>query len=211
MFDKKAAICLLAVTTTFGVSESVAPQTRALAIVGVHIVDVVEGRILPNRTVTISGNTIASITADSPPPGNASVVDGRGKFLVPGLWDMHAHMEAVGESWLPLYLANGVTGLRDMGSDLELILKMRAATATGRLLGPRLFAAGPILDDAPGEWPFRMRVRTADAGTAAVQLLKRRGVDLIKVHDHTPREVFFAIAAEARRQNLRLAGHVPRG
>jgi alpha-D-ribose 1-methylphosphonate 5-triphosphate diphosphatase PhnM len=98
-----------------------------------------------------------------------------------------------------------------MGSDLDLILKMRDDTASARVLGPRIFAAGPILDDAPGDWPFRMRVKTAEDGRAAVQLLKRRGVDLIKVHDHTPREAFFAIAAEARRQNLPLAGHIPMG
>ena len=102
-----------------------------------------------------------------------------------------------------------VTGIRDMGSSLDAILPMREATASGRVLGPRIVAAGPILDDAPGEWPFRIRVRTADEGRAAVQLLKRRGVDLIKVHNFTPREVFFAIADEARRQNLPVAGHVP--
>jgi hypothetical protein len=108
-------------------------------------------------------------------------------------------------------VANGVTAIRDMGSDLDLILKMRDDTASGRVLGPRIFAAGPILDDAPGDWPFRLRVKTAEDGRAAVQLLKRRGVDLIKVHDHTPREAFFAIADEARRQNLPLAGHIPMG
>jgi hypothetical protein len=98
-----------------------------------------------------------------------------------------------------------------MGSTLDFILNLREATSSGRVLGPRIFAAGPILDDAPGDWPFRIRVKTADDGRAAVQLLRRRGVDLIKVHDHTPREAFFAIAEEARRENLRLAGHIPLG
>jgi len=116
-----------------------------------------------------------------------------------------------GESWLQLYVANGVTGIRDMGSALDLILSLRDGTASGRVLGPRIFAAGPILDDAPGDWPYRMRVKTADEGRAAVQLLKRRGVDLIKVHDHTPRDAFFAIAEEARRESLPLAGHIPLG
>jgi hypothetical protein len=96
-----------------------------------------------------------------------------------------------------------------MGSALDLILNLREATASRRVLGPRIFAAGPILDDAPGDWPFRIRVKTAEDGRAAVQLLKRRGVDLIKVHDHTPREAYFAIAKEAGRQDLALAGHVP--
>ena len=188
---------------------SAAAQTPILAITGVTVIDVIDGRTLTNRTVAISGGTIASITEGNTPPAGARVVNGQGRFLIPGLWDMHAHMEASGESWLQLYVANGVTGIRDMGSDLDLILKMREATASGRVLGPRIFAAGPILDDAPAEWPFRIRVRNGDEGRAAVQLLKRRGVDLIKVHNFTPRDAFFAIADEARRQNLPIAGHVP--
>jgi len=106
-------------------------------------------------------------------------------------------------------VANGVTGIRDMASTLDFILELREATSSGLVLGPRIFAAGPILDDAPGDWPLRMRVKTAEDGRAAVQLLKRRGVDLLKVHDNTPRDAYFAIAAEARRQGLPLAGHVP--
>jgi hypothetical protein len=95
-----------------------------------------------------------------------------------------------------------------MGSDLDFILRLREGTASGRVLALRIFAAGPILDDAPGDWEFRMRVKTAEQGAAAVRNLKRRGVDLIKVHGHTPREAYFAIAREARKQKLRLAGHL---
>jgi hypothetical protein len=126
-----------------------------------------------------------------------------------GLWDMHAHIQGNEKAWLPLYIANGVTGIRDMGADLDFIIDVRDATASGRTLGPRIVATGPILDDAPGDWPLRIRVRTPDEGRAAVQLLKRRGVDLIKVHNFTPRDVFFAIVDEARRQQLPVAGHVP--
>ena len=209
MNDRRSTICLLAVAGTLVAIVSVAPQTSALAITGVNVVDVINGGIVPNTTVTISGATITSVTPNARPPADARVVDGRGRFLIPGLWDMHSHMEASGEAWLPLYVANGVTSIRDMGSNVEVILKMRDHTASGRVVGPRVFAAGPILDDAPGEWPLRMRVKTAADGTSAVQLLKRRGVDLIKVHNFTPRDVYFAIAEEARRQNLPLAGHVP--
>jgi len=199
----------VALATMLVVVGGLAPQTRTLAITGVSVVDVVDGRITPNSTVTVTGQTIATVGQNGVPPPGATVVDGRNAFLIPGLWDMHAHMEAGGASWLQLYVANGVTGIRDMGSALDLILKMRDDTASGRVLGPRIFAAGPILDDAPGEWPYRMRVKSAEDGRAAVQLLKRRGVDLIKVHDHTPRDAFFAIADAARRQNLPLAGHRP--
>lgn len=167
-------MCLLAVAATLIATVSVTPQTRALQLTGVNVVNVVDGRIIPNSTVTITGQTIANVAPHTAPLRGAQVVDGRGRFLIPGLWDMHAHMEASGESWLQLYVANGVTGIRDMGSDVDLILKMREATASGRMLGPRIFAAGPILDDAPGDWPFRMRVKTAEDGRSAVQLLTRQ-------------------------------------
>jgi imidazolonepropionase-like amidohydrolase len=206
-----ALVALVALAAVRLVVESPAAQTRALAITHVAIVDVTNGRIIPDSTVVVDGSTISNVASNARPPANAQIVDGAGKFLIPGLWDMHAHTEASGEAWLPLYVANGVTGIRDMGSALDYILRLRDATASGSILGPRIFAAGPILDDAPGDWPFRMRVKTADSGRAAVQLLKKRGVDLIKVHDNTPQPVFYAIADEARRQNLPLAGHVPRG
>src|SRR6266550_1752817 len=184
-------------------------QPQVLALTAVNVVDVVAGRIVPDTTVVVTGDTIMSVTQHGIPPGGARVIDSRDKFLIPGLWDMHAHIEGNERAWLPLYIANGVTGIRDMGADLDFILEVREATASGRTLGPRIVAAGPILDDAPADWPFRMRVRNPDEGRAAVRLLKRRGVDLIKVHNYTPRDVFFAIADEARQQNLPVAGHVP--
>jgi len=190
-------------------SVAVTSQAPTLAITHVNVVDVINGRIVPNSTVVVTGDTITSVTQTGTPPPDARRVDGQGNFLIPGLWDMHAHIQGNEQAWLPLYIANGVTGIRDMGADLDFILDVRGATASGRIIGPRIVAAGPILDDAPGDWPFRMRVRNADEGRAAVQLLKRRGVDLIKVHNNTPRDVFFAIVGEAQQQNLRVAGHVP--
>jgi Amidohydrolase family len=212
MFTTRATVRVLAISAAILLTTiSFNAQTRPLAITHVNVVDVASGKIVPNSTVTISGSSIVSVTEGGAPPANAQVIEARDKFLIPGLWDMHAHTQMTGELWHALNVATGVTGIRDMGSDLDFILNMREATASGRILGPRIFAAGPILDDAPGEWPFRMRVKTAEDGRAAVQLLKRRGVDLIKVHDHTPREAFLAIAEEARRQNLPLAGHLPQG
>ena len=124
-------------------------QTRTLAITHTGVVDVAAGRIVTNSTVTIAGDTISSVDQNGAPPAGAQVVDGQGKFLIPGLWDMHAHVQVNEKGWLPLYIANGVTGIRDMGADLDFILDIRQATASGRVLGPRIVAAGPILDDAP--------------------------------------------------------------
>jgi hypothetical protein len=196
------ALCVVA-------SVPVTSQGRPIAIIRVNVVDVADGRIVPDSTVVVRGRTITAIVRGGAPPTDARVIDGLGKFLIPGLWDMHAHIQGSGEPWLQLNAVNGVTGIRDMGADLEFILAMRDATSSGRVLGPEVIAAGPILDDAPGDWPLRMRVKNAVEGRAAVQLLKRRGVDLIKVHNFTPRDAFFAIADEARRQSLPLVGHVP--
>jgi imidazolonepropionase-like amidohydrolase len=204
----RAWCSIITIAATAFATASLKSQASGFSIVNVNIVDVVSGEVLSPRTVTVIGDRISAISEASAAPG-ATVVDGTGKFLIPGLWDMHAHIQGNERAWLPLYIANGVTGIRDMGADLDFILDIREATASGRTLGPRIVAAGPILDDAPADWPFRIRVRNADEGRAAVQLLKRRGVDLIKVHNYTPRDVFFAIVDEARKQNLPVAGHVP--
>ena len=208
MFRRR--LCLFAIVATAATSSCTgrvppASQSSSVALVGVNVIDITVGHVISNATVTLTGDTIMSVSTGGPAPG-ARVVEGHGGYLIPGLWDMHAHTPRM---WLPLYVAHGVTAIRDMGNDLDEILRLREATASGELLGPRIFAAGPILDDPPGDWPLRMRVTNADGGRAAVQLLKRRGVDLIKVHNFTPRDAFFAIADEAQRQGLRLAGHVP--
>ncbi len=190
-----------------------AQARETLAITHVTVVDVKTGQVAPNSTVTIDSDrgVIASITANGEPSSDVRVIDAPGKFVIPGLWDMHAHHQASGEVSLPLYLANGVTGTRDMGSDLDFVLQLRQATASSVMVGPRIVAAGPILDDAPPDWPYRLQVKTAEDGRRAGTMLKERGVDFIKVHDRTPREAYFAIAEEAKIQNLHLAGHVPRG
>jgi Amidohydrolase family len=202
-------ICLPVFALIFIATVAVATQAPTLAITGVNVVDVVEGRIVANSTVVVTGNTITSVTQNGTAPGDARLVDGRNRFLIPGLWDMHAHIQGNEKAWLPLYIANGVTSIRDMGADLDFILDIREAISSGARSGPRIVATGPILDDAPGDWPLRIRVRNPDEGRAAVQLLKRRGVDLIKVHNFTPRDAFFEIVDEARRQQLPVAGHVP--
>jgi len=188
-----------------------AQPSDVLTIAGVTVIDTINGRALPNRTVTIRNGTIVSVTEGDRPSQGARRIDGRGKFLIPGLWDMHTHHQMTGEASLPLYVANGVTGTRDMGSDLDLVIPLRERTASGQLLGPRIIASGPILDDRPADWPYRLTVRTGEDARKAVQLLKQRGVDFIKVHDRTPPEVYQAIADEAKRQGLSFAGHLPRG
>jgi len=219
MCDRKAMVGLFVLAAMVFATVWVTPQTRALVITHVNVIDVVDGRILPNRTVTISGPTIASVTPDGAPPADARVVDGTGKFLIPGLWDMHSHQQMTGAESLDLFVANGVTGSRDMGSDADFILPLRDRINRGEVLGPEIIAAGPILDTlrpegtVPAPTQFfalmRRRVTNAEEAREAVRDLKKRGVDFIKVHDSTPREAYFAIADETRKLGLPFAGHVP--
>ena len=186
------------------------PAAGAVAITHVTVIDVVTGRLRQDVTVVTEGDRIAGIGSVAIPRG-ATRIDGRGKFLIPGLWDMHAHHQATGEASVDLFVANGVVGTRDMGGDSDFILPLRERVNSGAVLGPEIVAAGPILDDAPASFPYRRRVTNARQATETVADLKRAGVDFIKVHDHTPREVFFTIAAEAPKLGLTFAGHVPQG
>ena len=188
---------------------SLARQVNPVAITQVSIVDLLHGGILANRTVVIKGDAIVSVSTGAAPRG-ARIIAGQDKFLIPGLWDMHTHMQATGASALDLHVANGVTGIRDMGSDADVILPMRDRIRRGELNGPQIVAAGPMLDNAPPDWPFRRRVTNAEEARAAVRDLKKRGVDFIKVHTNTPRDAFFAIADEAPKHGLSFVGHVPR-
>lgn len=184
---------------------------NAIAITDVTVIDVESGARIDGANVVTVGDRIARVGRSAVIPPGATRVNGRGKFLVPGLWDMHSHHQAAGVESLELFLANGVVGTRDMGSDADFILPLRDRIARGEVAGPEIVAAGPILDDRPPDWPFRRRVRNAEEARAAVRDLKRRGVDFIKVHDSTPREAFFAIADETAKLGLPFAGHVPVG
>jgi len=185
------------------------PPQDFIAITNVTIVDVVSGAKQPGMTVLTKAGQIADISPGASVPQGAMRLDGTGKFLIPGLWDMHAHHQATGPESLDLFLANGVVGTRDMGADVEFILPLRDRINRGEVSGPEIVAAGPILDDRPPDWPFRRRITNAEEAREAVRNLKNRGVDFIKVHDSTPREAYLAIAEEAPKQGLSFSGHVP--
>jgi hypothetical protein len=124
---------------------------------------------------------------------------------------MHVHLTVAGRMSVPLFAVNGVTGVRDMGGDLAVIDGYRAEIARGALLGPRIYRAGPFLDGPKKTALYRVTLRSSADARHAVDSLKTSGVDFIKIHNRVPREAYFAVLAEARTQNLRVAGHLPRG
>ncbi len=179
----------------------------------VTIVDVEHGTLLPHRTVLITNGLVTSVT----PFQNTShlsaedVLDGRGKFLIPGMWDMHTHINHTDVDF-PLYIANGVLGIRSMGGVQDQVFAWQKQLQDGSLFGPMAFVSGPILDGPNGPvHPASYGVRIADAeqGRAEVDTLKAKGADFVKVYDGLSRDSYFAIAAEGERIHLPVAGHVP--
>jgi imidazolonepropionase-like amidohydrolase len=202
--------------TALALSLTFSASAQTLTIIHINLIDVTDGKILPDTTVTIEGNRVASIapsTTNNPKSG--VVVEGKGQYLIPGLWDMHTHAyfdstAADGTDLvLPLFLANGITGVRDMGSELEPVLHAREEIAAHRMVGPRMIVSGPMLDGPKSHYKSAIAIATPEDGRKAVDTLKSRGVDFIKIQSGVPREAYFAIADEAKKKNIEFEGHVP--
>lgn len=188
-----------------------------LVLNNVTVVDVRTGALQPEQTVILERNHIASVGPSKPAkyPRNAASVNCRGLFLIPGLWDMHVHL--VFGDWfpdaqdisLPLFVANGVTGVRDMGSELDVVQGWRNEIEAGRLIGPRIYTSGPMLDGPKPRFPSSVAIATPEDAHRAVADLKRRGADFIKLQSLIPRDAVFAIAEEAKKQEIAFEGHVP--
>jgi imidazolonepropionase-like amidohydrolase len=183
----------------------------------VSVVDVVEGRLLADRLVRVSGDRIVEVAPSGAVrlPPEARVVDGRGRFLIPGLWDMHAHffdVDAPGcpEVTFPLSVAHGVTGARDVEGYLDLLLSWRAEIEAGRIIGPTIIGTGPMIDGVPVVYPpMAVVARTPDDGRRIVDMLAARGADLVKAYEMLRRDTFFAVVDQARKRGLPVAAHVP--
>jgi len=188
-----------------------------LVIKNVSVVDVKLGEIAKDQTVVIQGNRIVSVSTSGKVAFNSTVVEGKGKYLIPGLWDMHVH-DVCDSKWgksvfMPMYIANGVTGVRDMGGPdsgiPDTVFARREEIKEGKLSGPHIVAAGYfIMGDVRGPTEV-IRVSNNADGRNAVDFIKKAGADFIKVKELVSREAYFAIADEARIQNILLVGHVP--
>ncbi len=195
------------------------PASNSLYLDDVTVIDTTGAAPQPHRRVMVRDDRIVAIVPsaelEKADKLTGTRIDGSGKFLIPGLWDMHVHM--VFGDWfprgkevtLPLFIANGITGVRDMGGELEVLQRWRKEISTGTLIGPRIVMSGPMLDGPQPRFPSSIAIKTPEDGRRAVDDLKRRGADFIKLQSLIPREAVFAIADEAQKQGISFVGHVP--
>lgn len=188
-----------------------APLNAQLALTHANVVDVERGVVLTDRTVLISGNRITAVGTGVRVPAGARVRDARGKYVIPGLWDMHVHTSREGRAlhFWPLFLAHGVTGVREMGSYLDTLRHWRTVARRPGSGAPRIVWSSPMLDGVPTSWVHGYGVPDSARARAAVDTMKRLGFDALKVYDRLPRDAYLSIAAEAKRRGLPFAGHVP--
>lgn len=187
-----------------------ASATNVSAIVGATVING-KGDAIRDSTVVWRGDRIETVgnARETPVPRGARVLDGRRRFVVPGLWDMHVHLSVAKASSLSILLANGITTVRDMGGRLDEIDRWKAQIAAGSISGPRIFRAGPIVN-AKVFNELQIAVEDRREAHGAVRALHAAGVDFIKVHAAMSRDAYVGVKEECDRLAIRFAGHLPR-
>jgi imidazolonepropionase-like amidohydrolase len=176
----------------------------------INVIDTKTGEVKQDCRVILRGDRIESVgpTSAAAKIEGAQVFNATGKYLIPGLWDMHVHIAS--PEYLPLFVLNGVTGVRDMHAFFpDQIFQFRRDTASAKRFGPRIVAAGALIDGDKPFWPGSVVARNAKEGEEAVRSLKKKGADFIKVYSKLTPEAYAAITKECRAQNMVFAGHVP--
>jgi imidazolonepropionase-like amidohydrolase len=200
-----------------------------LAFTHVTVVDTLRAVARPDQTVVVTAGRITAVgmTAAVNVPEHAFIVDATGKFLIPGLWDMHVHLfnqisRRPPNTWyFPLFVLNGVTSIREMWTkpdNMPQVREWRRLQLNGTLLAPRIAAVGCIVDGpAAGETnpaaallgPTADVVSTPAQARQFVRKVKEAGIDFVKTYSSLSRDAYFAIASEAKKQGIPFAGHVP--
>src|SRR5215475_1298690 len=199
------SLCLLPLLVVGLLACSAVAQDKpeaSLVITHVTVINPATSSVKADQAVVLAGGRILAVSdaATLPVPENARVIDGAHQYLIPGLWDMHVH-SAFGDWFpggrdviLPLFIANGVTGVRDMGGDVPVLFEWRKQIASGEIVGPRLVVSGPMLDGyLPGSklrFPSSVPITTPESAVAAVDSLKSQGVDFIKVQSVIPHDAY---------------------
>ncbi|PHN05734.1 amidohydrolase [Flavilitoribacter nigricans DSM 23189 = NBRC 102662] len=189
-----------------------------LLITHAQVVDVRNGKILPDRSVAIRNDTIVRIMAgEATDLRAAQTLDASGQYLIPGLWDMHVHFRGgdtlteENKKLIPLYLAHGITTVRDAGGDLtDALMQWRADILSGTMDGPNIYTSGPKLDGPNGTWAGSIGVGSVEEVSAALDSLEEIGVDYVKIYDsRITADVYLEIIRQAEARGLKTTGHMP--
>jgi len=198
-----------------------APQQGDVIVRQITLIDVEAAKAIPDQAVVLRGGDIVAVGPDAAIARGWRAkqrVEGKGKFLIPGLWDMHVHfgggpdLIAENEALFPLYVANGITTIRDCSGDLaDQVLGWRGAIAEGRLFGPRLLTSGAKIEGIAPLWKGTIEVgSTADVDAALDRLKNRDKVDFVKITDSTLKpELFLYALGRAKALGIRTSGHIP--
>ena len=179
-----------------------------LLIRNINVIPISESTTLKNMDVFVKDGHILKITKTTKSTDhNGQLIDGTDKFLMPGLWDNHAH---IGDGkYLPLFLANGITSIRDLGNSSDKIFELRDKIKNSEIVAPDLYICGPILEGDPPFWGKGFwTIKTEEEGIKAVKNLSSKKVDFIKTYHTLPNNIFLAILDQATKDNLKVTGHV---
>ncbi|RZK53103.1 MAG: amidohydrolase, partial [Hymenobacter sp.] len=207
----------LGATALLGTTPPLAPAYD-LVIDHVTVLDVETGRLRPDQTVAVAQGKIVRLGATGATPLAARQhLDGRGRYLLPGLWDMHVHfrggdsLAAANKKHLTLYLAHGITTVRDAGGDLTpRIFQWRREEAAGTLAGPTLFTSGPKIDGPGATWPGSLEVETPAQISRALDSLQKLRVDYVKIYDSKiSGPAYLSTISQAEARGLKTTGHMP--
>ncbi len=213
-----AALPLIALIAAPAVA---APQRADMMIRHVAVIDVEQGRTVADQAVVWRGEDIVAVGPDSRIAKDwraGTSIEGKGRFLIPALWDMHVHfgggpeMIEENKALLPLYVAHGITTIRDCSGDLPgSVLEWRGRIADGTLFGPRLLTSGAKIEGIAPVWKGTIEVGSkADVDAALTRLQQRDKVDFVKITDSTLKpDLFLYALSQARALGLRSSGHIP--
>ncbi len=203
---------ILALLALAGIAILPVNSQEKIALVGATVIDGTDRPPRANATIVIQGTRIAAILSSKQPlPPETRKIDATGEFIIPGLWnnDLHGSYED-GKTHFPDLLAAGITTIRDMGAPLDDIVRLRDASASGTLVGPRVFIAGPLMEGpTPVQLGLIVDLFSESQAREEVRALKKAKVDYVEVDTTLTPELYWAVADEAKQQRLPLVGHIP--
>jgi imidazolonepropionase-like amidohydrolase len=216
----KPSLCALLPTLLMLAAPAFSAEQADLIIRQATVVDVEHARTQPNQSVVVRGADIVAVGEDKAIARQWRAprqVDAKGRYLIPGLWDMHVHFgggpELIEENkaLLPLYIAHGITTIRDASGDLPAqVLQWRGQIREGSLMGPQLFTSGAKIEGVKPVWKGTIEVGNQADLDAAFVRLKEDKVDFVKITDSTlSPDLFLAAVRGARANGLRASGHIP--